>query len=71
MFVETQGRSIAKTMVWRVIATVITGSVIYAFTGELLESSKITLAAAALSMLAYYIFERTWNKVGWGKIDEE
>lgn len=67
MFIETRTRSIAKTIAWRIIATLITWAVVYFFTGKISESLKITLTAAVASMIAYYIFERIWNKIQWGK----
>lgn len=70
MFIESKSRSLIKTIIWRLIATILTGGVAYYFTGEIFEASKITLVAAALSMIAYYIFERIWNKINWGKLNK-
>lgn len=67
MNMETGTRSLVKTIVWRVIATLTTWAVVYMFTGTIAGSLKITLVAAALSMLAYYIHERIWNAVKWGR----
>ena len=63
---ETRTRSLLKTIVWPVLATVITLGVAYWFTGSIRESSLITFTAAALSMIAYYLHERAWNKISWG-----
>ena len=67
-YYETKTRSIVKTIIWRILATLITWGVVYFFIHQLTNSLKITLVAAFLSMLAYYIHERTWNKVKWGKV---
>jgi uncharacterized membrane protein len=67
-FVETKTRSVAKTIIWRVVATLITWGTIYAYTGKLSESIEITIVAALIGMTAYYIHERIWNGVGWGKV---
>jgi uncharacterized membrane protein len=69
MFIETKGRSLTKTILWRIIATLITWVIVYLYTGEFFESGKITITAAAVSMIAYYIFERIWNRIDWGKIN--
>ncbi len=66
MSYETSKRSLVKTIIWRVVATLVTLTVVYIFTGRISESLKITLTAAFLSMLAYYIHERVWSKVKWG-----
>ena len=70
MFYETQIRSIVKTVAWRVIATLITWGTIYFYTGKLSESVEITIVAAIIGMTAYYVYERVWNKVQWGKKEE-
>ncbi len=70
MLYETKTRSIAKTIIWRVFATLITWGTIYFYTGKLSESIEITLVAALVGMAAYYIHERVWNKIKWGKIEE-
>ena len=65
---ETKFRSLTKTIIWRVIATLITWLVIYIFTKEISQSLIITVIAALVSMLAYYIHERIWNNIKWGKL---
>jgi uncharacterized membrane protein len=67
IYSETKTRTIVKTILWRIVATLITWGTIYAYTGELNESIKITIVAALIGMTAYYIYERVWNKVQWGK----
>lgn len=67
-FHETKTRTVAKMILWRVIATSITWGTVYSFTGTFLESSKITLIAALIGMTAYYVHERVWNGVNWGKV---
>ena len=70
MFKETKSRSVVKSIIWRVVATLLTWGVIYFFNGSAGDSLKITLWAAGLSMVAYYIHERIWNKVRWGKVND-
>lgn len=57
---ETKLRSFTKSIIWRVISIIITWIVV--------GSLSATLIAAGLSMIAYYIHERVWNKILWGKI---
>jgi len=65
---ETRTRSLLKTIIWRVIATLVTGLAAYFFTAQLGETTKITIVSAAISIVAYYIHERIWNKISWGRI---
>lgn len=67
IFQETKTRTILKTVLWRIIATLITWGSLYYFTGQFLESSKITIVAAVIGMTAYYFYERVWNTINWGK----
>jgi uncharacterized membrane protein len=69
-FHETKTRSVIKSILWRVIATLLTWAVAYYFTGTISGSLKITLTAAAISMIAYYFHERIWDRIDWGKTQE-
>ncbi len=64
---ESLQRSIVKTVVWRVLATLITFITVYTFTGEIGPATTITLTAAALLAVGYYLHERFWDKVEWGR----
>ena len=55
-----QVRPFAKTVTWRLLATLITGVIAYLYTGELGTASEITLTAAVLLTIAYYFHERLW-----------
>jgi uncharacterized membrane protein len=52
----------AKTISWRVIATIVTGIIVYLFTGEIAESSKVTLSAAFVLTILYYFHEGDWDR---------
>lgn len=64
---ETHARSIVKSLVWRVIASIITLVVLYILTGKAIQSLEATGAAALVSMVAYYLHERMWNAIQWGR----
>lgn len=70
MSTYTQPRLFAKTLLWRIIAT-LTGAAIAAF----LNPEKAAETAGwfiiiefPLKMLFYYLHEIGWNKISWGKI---
>ena len=60
---SSKARSLTKTISWRIIATGITWIVVFLFTDQLAETTYISLAAAAVLMVAYYAHERIWNNV--------
>lgn len=64
---ESLQRSLLKTIVWRIVATLITFIVVYGFTGAINKSTTITLSVAALLAVGYYINERIWDKIQWGR----
>ena len=61
-------RTLIKTITWRIIALVTTIAVVYFYSGSAKESVVIGLVANFLKMFFYYIHERTWNRVDYGRI---
>ena len=64
---ETLKRSVAKTIIWRIVGTLITWAVVYGYTGQLASSTNISLIVAVFLAMGYYINERVWNNIQWGK----
>ncbi len=63
-------RTIAKTVSWRIVASVTTFIVFYFSTGEKVATAVIGAAVgveAITKMLIYYVHERLWENVNWGK----
>lgn len=67
MSVETQKRSIAKTLSWRVVATLITAVVTYVVTSEWKVAASVGLADTLIKLGAYYLHERSWARIEWGR----
>lgn len=63
-------RSLAKTLTWRVIATLITASIVYILTGKFELAATIGLLDAAVKTVAYYYHERAWEKDVFKRIRE-
>jgi uncharacterized membrane protein len=40
---------------------------LYLFTGKVMESFWFTLIAAMVGIVLYYIYERIWNQIHWGR----
>lgn len=60
-----------KTLSWRVVATLTTFGLVYAFTGELTVAASVGGIEVFAKLLLYYLHERGWNAVGWGKAGEQ
>jgi len=65
---ETNTRSIAKSITWRICASVTTMILVFIFTGNLIMMVSIGFFEVISKMIIYYLHERTWNKVKWGAI---
>ena len=64
---DAHARSIAKTISWRVIATLTTTVLVLLFTGSLAIAAGVGSVEAASKMVFYYAHERAWNRISWGK----
>ena len=67
MQMESRARSALKTITWRVIATLITAGISWLITGRLRFAVLIGGTDAILKVGAYYLHERLWNSVEFGR----
>jgi len=67
MYKETNKRSIAKGISWRLIATTTTVIIIYIFFGKLDLAIVAGLIESVLKVGLYWAHERAWFKVKWGR----
>jgi uncharacterized membrane protein len=65
---ETHARAWVKSFVWRLIGIVILGVISLKVTGSLKEMSLITLLFHSIRVVLYYVHERIWEKIDWGRI---
>ena len=61
-------RSFAKAFSWRTIASTDTFLISWLITGRLTWAGTITLLEILTKTLLYYLHERGWNKIKWGRI---
>ena len=64
---DKEVRSVAKTISWRIIATITTMSLVYIFTKKLSLSLGIGVFEVIFKMCFYYLHERFWQKIKWGR----
>ncbi|MGM0529579.1 MAG: adenylyl-sulfate kinase [Bacteroidota bacterium] len=67
MFIESNGRSIAKAISWRLLATITTAVVVYILTGRIEIALAVGGIEIILKLALYYFHERSWNLVPFGK----
>ena len=64
---ETTLRSVAKTLLYRAVITVLLMAITLYFTGNIGESTGISVTFAILGTLVYYVHERLWDNIKWGR----
>lgn len=63
---ESHKRTVAKTISWRIVATITTALLVYLFTGNFTIAIEVGALEAVLKLLFYYLHERGWSRVAWG-----
>ena len=61
-------RSLIKTITWRVIATLDTFFISRFITGKLVFAGAITSLEILTKMFLYFLHERGWAKIKWGRL---
>ena len=67
MSADLKKRTIAKTMTWRVTASLTTFLIAWMLTGDLLIGASIGSIEGIVKIFLYYFHERIWNNVSWAK----
>jgi uncharacterized membrane protein len=60
-------RSVAKTLIWRMVAELDTFIVSYLITGSMSWSLSIVGFESASKTVLYYVHERAWGHILWGR----
>lgn len=66
---KKQVRYFAKAISWRLVATVTTICITFAFTGNIVISSGVGIVDFFIKILVYYLHERLWDLIPWEKND--
>ncbi|MEX0940896.1 MAG: DUF2061 domain-containing protein [Candidatus Babeliales bacterium] len=67
IFWEDFKRSITKAITWRILASIYLFFVIFLITNQAVVSMNLVIIDAILNIIQYYIHERIWNYITWGK----
>ncbi len=60
---ESNKRSIAKAISWRIVGTIATGVIGYILTGSMVIASSLMSIDFVVKFILYYVHERAWNKI--------
>jgi len=67
---NTIKRSLAKTVTYRLISSAIGFLVVWALSNDIKTGAMFSIAELVYKPLQYYIHERIWQRIKWGKNEE-
>jgi len=66
-YYEHHKRSIVKTLGFHALIIVADAIVVFAITGKYTTTLSVIIATNIVSGVIYFLHERAWNRVHWGK----
>ena len=64
---ETAGRSLIKTVTWRITGSSAVFVISWVLTGNIGLAGTIALVQLTVNTVLYYVHERIWNQINWGR----
>lgn len=64
-------RSILKAISWKIVAAIITFVTTYLLTKDMGFAGEFTGIWTTIGLFAYYLHERVWNNIHWGRETRE
>ena len=61
-------RSLVKTITWRITGSGATFLISYVISGNLTIAGTIAVIQVVANTLLYFIHERMWNRISWGRL---
>ena len=65
MSADTKKRTMAKTITWRITASLTTFLIAWILTGDILVGVSIGSIEAIAKIFLYYFHERIWTNISW------
>jgi len=65
---ETVKRSLTKTILYRIIITILTAIAFWLLGKDVNQALSESIVINIFYAICYYINERIWNKISWGKL---
>lgn len=66
---DSRGRSIVKTLTWRITGSGATFLISWLISGSWTVAGTIAVIQIVANTVLYYVHERIWNAVTWGRSD--
>ena len=68
---ESHKRSVVKAIGYKGGSVAVLALTTWLFTRDLLQMTLITGCYQILSALGYYVYERIWNRLKWGRCENK
>ena len=65
--IDTKKRGLAKAISWRVVASMVLGTLTWLLTGSLQTVGAMLVLFNIIQVCTYFFHERIWGKISWGK----
>jgi len=69
MIRDSKLRTLLKSITWRFTATATTITLVFIFTGQIHTAIEVGALELVAKMLIYYLHERGWEKIRFGKVE--
>lgn len=67
---DTSSRSVAKAISWRATGSFSTFVISYLLTENFTVASSIAVVQITANTILYFVHERIWNKIKWGRVSQ-
>ena len=65
--VDSHQRSLVKAAIYKLGSVAVLAILSWIFTRDLIKMSGITLSYEFIAIIGYYVHERLWERVTWGR----
>tara|TARA_B100001996_G_C18374932_1_gene483078 strand:+ start:295 stop:609 length:315 start_codon:yes stop_codon:yes gene_type:complete len=65
---QSNNRILLKSIIFRIIALIITFSITYLYTKNLRSSFKVSFFIEFIQFISYITYEMLWNNIDWGYV---
>ncbi len=67
MHKDKRKRSIVKAITYRLVSILMDSAIAYFITRNTSQTIALVLISNGISIMMYFVHERAWNRVSWGK----
>jgi uncharacterized membrane protein len=68
--IDKPKRSLIKTITWRITGSGATFGISYLISGNFVIAGSIATIQLVTNTVLYFIHERVWNRVKWGRVNQ-